>query len=34
VLSFVQWRDQLAALGTVKECRDMLMNGVYLVEPR
>lgn len=34
VMSFVQWRDALSALGNVKECRDMLMNGVYLVEPR
>jgi 2-polyprenyl-3-methyl-5-hydroxy-6-metoxy-1,4-benzoquinol methylase len=34
VQGFVQWRDQLAALGTVKECRDMLLNGVYLVEHR
>lgn len=34
VQSFVQWRDQLACLGTVKEARDLLTTGVYLVEPR
>jgi SAM-dependent methyltransferase len=34
VQSFVQWRDQLHEIGRVKEARDMLMNGVYLVEPR
>jgi 2-polyprenyl-3-methyl-5-hydroxy-6-metoxy-1,4-benzoquinol methylase len=34
VYGFVQWRDLLNTIGHVKECRDMLMNGVYLVEPR
>jgi SAM-dependent methyltransferase len=34
VYGFVQWRDLLSTIGHVKECRDMLMNGVYLVEPR
>lgn len=34
VMSFVQWRDCLSELGTVKESRDMLMSGVYLLEPR
>lgn len=32
VMGFVQWRDALSELGRVKECRDMLMNGLYLVE--
>lgn len=34
VMNFVQWRECLSAVGTVKECRDMLMNGVYYVVPR
>lgn len=34
VMGFVQWRDLLSEVGNVKECRDMLMNGIYLVEPR
>jgi SAM-dependent methyltransferase len=34
VMNFVQWRECLSALGHVKECRDMLTNGLYLVEPR
>lgn len=33
VQNFVQWRDQLNAIGRVKESRDLLMNGLYLVEP-
>jgi SAM-dependent methyltransferase len=34
VQSFVQWRDQLNELGRVKEARDLLTNGLYLVEPK
>lgn len=34
VYGFVQWRDLLNTIGHVKECRDMLMNGIYLVEPK
>jgi len=34
VQSFTQWRDQLSELGSVRECRDLLTQGVYLVEPR
>jgi SAM-dependent methyltransferase len=34
VMGFVQWRDVLSELGHVKECRDMLMNGIYLMEPK
>lgn len=34
VQSFADWRDQLNAVGRVKEARDLLMAGVYLVEPR
>lgn len=33
VQSFVQWRDQLAALGEVVEARDLLTRGVYFVRP-
>jgi hypothetical protein len=34
VQTFVQWRDQLHAIGTVVEARDLLHCGVYLVKPR
>jgi SAM-dependent methyltransferase len=34
VQSFTQWRDQLNEIGHVKECRDLLMNGLYYVESR
>jgi hypothetical protein len=34
VQSFVQWRDQLNAIGHVVECRDLLHTGVYFVERR
>lgn len=34
VQGFVAWRDQLAAIGVVKEARDLLHCGVYLVTPR
>lgn len=34
VQTFAQWRDQLAALGRVTACRDLLHCGVYLVESR
>lgn len=34
VQAFAQWRDQLQSIGTVRECRDLLHSGVYLVEPR
>lgn len=33
VESFVTWRDALAELGTIRECRDLITAGVYLVEP-
>lgn len=33
VQSFTQWRDQLSGVGRVRECRDLLHTGVYLVEP-
>lgn len=32
--SFVQWRDQLAELGTVQQSRDLLNTGIYYVVPR
>lgn len=32
--SFVEWRDQLNAIGRVVEARDLLVAGCYLVEPR
>jgi 2-polyprenyl-3-methyl-5-hydroxy-6-metoxy-1,4-benzoquinol methylase len=31
VRSFVEWRDDLAAIGTVVEARDLLNAGIYLV---
>lgn len=34
VQSFVEWRDQLNAIGRVVEARDLLITGCYLVEPR
>ena len=34
VQPFVWWRDQLAAMGHLKEARDMLISGCYYVEPR
>lgn len=34
VMSFVQWRECLDSLGHVKECRDMLMNGLFMLEKR
>ncbi len=34
VRPFVWWRDRLAELGRVVECRDLLSTGLYLVEPR
>lgn len=34
VRDFVWWRDRIAELGTILECRDCLMHGVYLVKPR
>lgn len=34
VQPFVMWRDQIATLGRVRAARDLLLNGVYLVEPR
>ncbi len=33
VQTFPQWREQLSALGTVQEARDLLHSGVYLVKP-
>lgn len=29
---FTWWRDRLAELGRIIECRDLLSNGLYLVE--
>jgi len=34
VQSFVDWRDQLAEVGTVLEARDLHHVGLYLVRPR
>lgn len=34
VRPFTWWRDRLAILGKIIECRDLLANGLYLVEPR
>ena len=34
VQSFTAWRDQLATIGEVVECRDLLTSGVYLVRAR
>lgn len=34
VQSFTAWRDQLGSVGRVRECRDLLNTGLYLVEPR
>lgn len=34
VQSFADWRDQLNAVGRVKEARDLLAVGIYLIEPR
>jgi hypothetical protein len=31
VQSFVQWRNQLAAIGRVVECRDLGNVGIYMV---
>ena len=34
VRPFTWWRDHLSELGGVAACRDVLTNGLYLVEPR
>lgn len=34
VQPFTWWRDALKELGTVIECRDLLVSGVYLVAPK
>ena len=34
VQPFTWWRDCLKELGHMKECRDLVINGVFLVEPR
>lgn len=34
VQSFTWWRDALAELGQVRDCRDLVTTGVYFVEPR
>jgi 2-polyprenyl-3-methyl-5-hydroxy-6-metoxy-1,4-benzoquinol methylase len=34
VQSFTQWQEQVSALATVKEARDLLHTGVFLLEPR
>jgi 2-polyprenyl-3-methyl-5-hydroxy-6-metoxy-1,4-benzoquinol methylase len=34
IQSFPWWRDNLNELGKVVEARDMISNGVFLVEPR
>jgi SAM-dependent methyltransferase len=31
---FTAWRDQLDTVGRVRECRDLIVAGAYLVEPR
>ena len=33
VQPFTWWRDALKELGTVKECRDLLTTGLYMVAP-
>ena len=33
VQSYLAWREQLATLATVKESRDLLHTGLYLLEP-
>jgi hypothetical protein len=33
VQSFTQWRDQLSTLGRLVEARDLMMTGVYYLEP-
>lgn len=32
VQGFVEWRDQIASLGRLVECRDLLHTGLYYVE--
>lgn len=34
VQSFNAWRDQIAVIGNLVECRDLLNTGVYYVRPR
>ncbi len=34
VQSFNAWRDQLATIGHVLECRDLLINGIFFVRER
>jgi 2-polyprenyl-3-methyl-5-hydroxy-6-metoxy-1,4-benzoquinol methylase len=34
VQPFVAWRDQIAALGTIVEARDLLTSACFLVRPR
>lgn len=34
VQSFTEWRDQLATIGRLQECRDLLHTGLYYVVPR
>jgi SAM-dependent methyltransferase len=34
VLSFPQWRDQLAAIAEIVECRDLLITGLFLLRGR
>jgi hypothetical protein len=34
VEGFVWWRDNLSALGVMRECRDLGANGVYMLERR
>lgn len=33
VQTFVAWRDQIATLGRIRECRDLLGFALFLVEP-
>lgn len=34
IQTFVDWRNQLGAVGTVQESRDLLHTGLYFVRPR
>jgi hypothetical protein len=33
VQPFTAWRDQIAELGTIVECRDCWQTGLFLVTP-
>lgn len=34
VQPFTWWRDSIKELGILRECRDLITTGLYLVEPR